>query len=54
MFFDDDGRAWMTGTRLADPGLWPGQTDVWLRQMRIEWQPDPAQTPAVRSIDLVG
>lgn len=54
LFFDDDGRAWMTGTRLADPGLWPGQTDVWLRQMRIERQPDPAQTPAVRSIDLVG
>lgn len=39
VFFDDDGRAWLTGTRLAEPGLWPGQTDVWLRELRIERDP---------------
>lgn len=32
LFFDDDGRAWMTGTRLAEPGLWHDQTEVWLRE----------------------
>ncbi|MFJ4846830.1 MULTISPECIES: glycoside hydrolase family 43 protein [unclassified Streptomyces] len=32
LFFDDDGRAWCTGTRLAEPGEWEGQTDVWLRE----------------------
>lgn len=30
--FDDD-RVWLCGTRLADPGRWPGQTDVWLREL---------------------
>jgi alpha-N-arabinofuranosidase len=30
--FDGD-RVWLCGTRLADPGLWPGQTDVWLREL---------------------
>lgn len=39
LFFDHDGRAWMTGTRLAEPGLWPGQTDIWLRELRIERAP---------------
>lgn len=29
----DDGRVWLCGTRLAAPGLWPGQTDVWLREL---------------------
>jgi len=30
--FDGD-RVWLCGTRLASPGLWPGQTDVWLREL---------------------
>ena len=29
LFFDDDGRAWWTGTREAGPG---GRTEVWLRE----------------------
>jgi xylan 1,4-beta-xylosidase len=32
----DDGRVWMCGTRLADPGLWKGQTDVWLRELDLD------------------
>lgn len=32
IFFDDDGRIWMHGTRLADPGEWHHQTEVWLRE----------------------
>ncbi|WP_238591970.1 family 43 glycosylhydrolase [Leifsonia sp. ALI-44-B] len=39
LFFDHDGRAWLTGTRLAEPGLWAGQTDIWLRELRIERDP---------------
>jgi xylan 1,4-beta-xylosidase len=29
LFFDDDGRAWWTATRLVRP---PGETEVWLRE----------------------
>jgi xylan 1,4-beta-xylosidase len=29
----DEGRVWMCGTRLADPGEWEGQTDVWLHEL---------------------
>lgn len=29
----DEGRVWLCGTRLASPGLWRGQTDVWLREL---------------------
>ena len=32
----DDGRAWYCGTRLAEPGLWEGQTDVWLREFDLD------------------
>ncbi|NEM92408.1 glycoside hydrolase family 43 protein [Galbitalea soli] len=32
LFFDDDGRAWICGTELASPGLWEGQTEVWLSE----------------------
>ncbi|MEU7476961.1 glycoside hydrolase family 43 protein [Lentzea sp. NPDC042327] len=39
LFFDDDGRAWWTATRLVRP---PGETEVWLREF------DPA------TLDLVG
>jgi xylan 1,4-beta-xylosidase len=34
LLFDDD-RAWLCGTRLAEPGLWEGQTDVWLRELDL-------------------
>lgn len=30
--FDGD-RVWLCGTRLAEPGRWRGQTDVWLREL---------------------
>lgn len=29
----DDGRVWLCGTRLAEPGLWRQQTEVWLREL---------------------
>jgi xylan 1,4-beta-xylosidase len=32
----DDGRVWLCGTRLADPGAWRGQTEVWLRELDPE------------------
>ena len=35
LFFDDDGRAWWCGTRLADPGDWPEQTEVWVRELDL-------------------
>ncbi|UJP09997.1 glycoside hydrolase family 43 protein [Microbacterium sp. KUDC0406] len=30
--FDDDGRVWMHGTRLAADPEWPQQTEVWVRE----------------------
>ncbi|MGP6175870.1 family 43 glycosylhydrolase [Microbacterium sp. A196] len=30
--FDEDGRVWMHGTRLADDPLWFHQTEVWVRE----------------------
>ena len=35
LLFDDDGRAWWCGTRLADPGDWPEQTEVWVRELDL-------------------
>lgn len=35
LLFDDDGRAWWCGTRLADPGDWPEQTEVWVRELDV-------------------
>ncbi|MEV8368710.1 family 43 glycosylhydrolase [Microbacterium sp. NPDC064584] len=32
----DDGRVWLCGTRLAQPGLWHHQTEVWLRELDPE------------------
>ncbi|WP_329429579.1 glycoside hydrolase family 43 protein [Streptosporangium sp. NBC_01495] len=32
LFFDDDGRAWMTGTRLKDAGRYEGDSEIWLRE----------------------
>ena len=35
LFFDDDGRAWMHGTRPARSPQWPGQTEIWLRELDV-------------------
>lgn len=35
LLFDADGRAWWCGTRLADPGTWPEQTEVWVRELDL-------------------
>jgi len=35
LFFDDDGRVWFTATRPAREPAWPGQTDVWLRELDL-------------------
>ena len=32
---DDGARVWLTATRLADPGEWEGQTEVWLRELDL-------------------
>jgi alpha-N-arabinofuranosidase len=32
----DEGRVWLCGTRLAEPGAWEGQTEVWLRELDPE------------------
>ena len=42
LFFDDDGRTWVHGTRLAAEPEWHDQTEVWVREL------DPA------SMTLVG
>ncbi len=42
LFFDDDGRVWLHGTRLARDPDWHDQTEVWLREL------DP------RTMSLVG
>lgn len=36
IFFDDDGRAWLHGTRLAREPEWFHQTEVWLRELDVE------------------
>jgi alpha-N-arabinofuranosidase len=33
IFFDDDGRIWMHGTRLAREPRWHHQTEVWVREL---------------------
>ncbi|MFY1674555.1 glycoside hydrolase family 43 protein [Plantactinospora sp. WMMB334] len=33
IFFDDDGRVWLHGTRPAREPTWPGQTEVWVREL---------------------
>lgn len=35
LVFDGD-RVWLCGTRLAAPGRWPQQTEVWLRELDAE------------------
>jgi alpha-N-arabinofuranosidase len=36
LFFDDDGRVWVHGTRLAADPEWFHQTEVWLRELDVE------------------
>src|SRR5665647_74720 len=36
IFFDDDGRVWMHGTRLAREPEWHDQTEVWVRELDPE------------------
>ncbi|TFB87144.1 glycoside hydrolase family 43 protein [Cryobacterium algoricola] len=31
--FFHEGRAWWAGCRLAEPGAYPGQTEIWLREL---------------------
>ncbi|MCB7136153.1 glycoside hydrolase family 43 protein [Cellulosimicrobium marinum] len=33
LFFDDDGRVWLHGTRLAAEPEWEQQTEVWVREL---------------------
>jgi alpha-N-arabinofuranosidase len=33
LLFDDDGRVWFHATRPAGEPAWPGQTEVWLREL---------------------
>lgn len=35
IFFDDDGRAWVHGTRLAEEPEWHDQTEVWIRELDV-------------------
>lgn len=36
IFFDDDGRIWLHGTRLAREPQWHDQTEVWVRELDPE------------------
>ena len=36
IFFDDDGRVWVHGTRLADEPQWYDQTEIWIRELDRE------------------
>lgn len=36
LFFDDDGRVWVHGTRLAAEPEWHDQTEVWVRELDPE------------------
>jgi alpha-N-arabinofuranosidase len=38
IFFDDDGRVWLHGTRLAREPEWHDQTEVWVRELDRESQ----------------
>jgi xylan 1,4-beta-xylosidase len=35
LFFDDDGRVWYTGNRLAQPGQFEGHSEVWLQELDL-------------------
>ena len=36
MFFDDDGRVWYTGNRLAADSQYEGHTEIWLQELDME------------------
>lgn len=36
IFFDDDGRVWLHGTRLAREPQWHDQTEIWVRELDRE------------------
>lgn len=36
VFFDDDGSAWLHGTRLVADPQWPSQTETWMRKFDLE------------------
>jgi alpha-N-arabinofuranosidase len=36
LFFDDNGRVWCTGNRLAEDGYYPGHTEIWLQELDLE------------------
>lgn len=38
IFFDDDGRVWVHGTRLAREPQWHDQTEVWVRELDLATQ----------------
>ena len=53
IFFDDDGRVWVHGTRLAREPQWHDQTEVWIREldpvaMRLVGEEHVVWTGAVR------
>jgi xylan 1,4-beta-xylosidase len=35
LFFDDDGRVWYTGNRLAQPGQFEGHSEAWLQELDL-------------------
>ncbi|GAK52209.1 glycoside hydrolase family 43 [Candidatus Moduliflexus flocculans] len=35
LFFDDDGRVWYVGQRLASPGLYEGHSEIWLQELDL-------------------
>jgi xylan 1,4-beta-xylosidase len=35
LFFDDDGRVWYTGNRLAQPGQFEGHSEIWLQELDV-------------------
>ena len=36
LFFDDDGRVWYTGNRLAAHSMYEGHTEIWLQELDIK------------------
>jgi alpha-N-arabinofuranosidase len=35
LFFDDDGRVWYTGNRMADDSRYAGHTEIWLQELDL-------------------
>lgn len=36
LFFDDDGRAWYTGCRLAEADYYKGHTEIWIQEIDLQ------------------